>query len=206
LKKQVDQYKLEKISSRMSKDFGTIKKGDEESYGFMLQPMEGNLLKLHRKDPAGNGRRAIEAIHICLMKIDGYINGIEYDFGKFITDENKALTEGLLMSFDPFTNQEIFSAVSQIYDLKSSEGLREYFTTPVKCLLRIEKSIEMWSGERGVNGYFDFMEEHIGTIIENDDKMDYTIELKNSYEFNEDEIDASVIDKYLPQELETTDE
>jgi hypothetical protein len=190
----------------MSKDFGTIKRGDEESYGSMLMPMEGNLLKLHRKDPTRNGRRAIEAIHICLIKVDGYINGIEYDFGKFITDENKPLIEGLLMSFDPYTNQEIFSATNQIYDLNSSEGLRDYFATPVKCLLKIEKSIEMWSEKLGANGYFNFLEDQIGKIIERDDKMDYTIELKNSYEFNEHGVDASVLDKYLPQEIETIDE
>lgn len=145
----------------------------------MLHPMEGNLLKLNQKDPARNGRRAIEAIHMCLLKIDGYINGTDYDFSRFITDENKTLLQGLLMSFDPFTNQDVSSIVSGTYDLNSPESLRRYFATPVKCLLMIEKSIELWSGELGANGYFDFIEDQIGHLVEKDEKMDYTVELKN---------------------------
>jgi hypothetical protein len=72
--------------------------------------------------------------------------------------------------------------------------------------MSFEKSIEMWSEKLGANGYFNFLEDQIGKIIERDDKMDYTIELKNSYEFNEHGVDASVLDKYLPQEIETIDE
>lgn len=171
MKKYVDYYKLERISSRMAKEFGTIPKGDEELYSFMLHPMEGNLLKLHRKAPTRNGRHAIEAIHMCLLKIDGYINGIDYDFSRFITDENKAFLEGLLVSFDPFTNRDVLDIASQTYDLNSSERLKEFFETPVKCLLRIEKSIELWTGELGTNGYFKFIEDQIGHLVGKDEKM-----------------------------------
>lgn len=206
MKKHVDHYKLEKISSRMAKEFVTIKRGDEELYSFMLHPMEGNLLKLHRKDPARNGRRAIEAIRMCLLKIDGYINGIDYDFSRFITDENKPLLEGLLMSFDPFTNGEVSGVASRTYDLNSSEGLRSYFETPVKCLLRIEKSIELWTGELGANGYFNFIEDQIGHLVEKDEKMNYTVELKNKDDFEKLGIDVSELDKHFLQEPGKLDE
>lgn len=172
----------------------------------MLHPMEGNLLKLHRKDPTRNGRRAIEAIRMCLLKIDGYINGIEYDFSRFITDENKAFLEGLLMSFDPFTNHEVSGIASRTYDLNSSEGLKRYFATPVKCLLRIEKSIELWTGELGNNGYFNFLEDQIGHLVDKDEKMDYTIELKNKEDFEKLGIDASELDKHLLQEPRRLDQ
>lgn len=198
----MDYYKFERISLKMAKEFGTIKRGDEDLYSFMLHPMEGNLLKLHRKDPARNGRRAIEAIHMCLLKIDGYINGIDYDFSRFIDDENKALLEGLLMSFDPFTNREIFSIASRTYDFNSSEDLRSYFENPIKCLLRIEKSIETWTEELGVNGYFDFIEDQIGHLVERDEKMDYSVPLKNRDDFEKLGIDASELDKHLPQKPE----
>ena len=200
LKKYVDNYNIERIPSRMVKEFGIIKKGDEELYSFILHPMEGNLLKLHRKDPARNGRRAIEAIRMCLLKIDGYIRGVDYDFSKFITDENKAFLEGLLMSFDPFTNQEVFSVVDRTYDLNSPEDLKRYFETPVKCLLRIEKSIELWTEELGNNGYFDFIENHIGHTVDNDEKMDYSVELKGKDNFEKLGIDASDFDNHLLQE------
>jgi hypothetical protein len=181
----------------MAKEFGTIKRGDEELYSFMLYPMEGNLLKLHRKDPARNGRRAIEAIHMCLLKIDGYINGINYDFSRFIDDENEVLFEGLLMSFDPFTNREVFSIASRTYDLNSSEDLRSYFENPVKCLLRIEKSIELWTGKLGVKGYFNFIEDQIGHHVARDEKMDYSVHLKNKDDFEKLGIDASELDKHI---------
>lgn len=206
MKKYVDNYKLERISSRMAEEFGTIKKGDEELYSFMLHPMEGNLLKLHRKDPTRNGRRAIESIHMSLLKIDGYINGINYDFSRFITNENKAFLEGLQMSFDPFTNNEVSDIASRVYDLNSSEGLKKFFATPVKCLLRIEKSIELWTGKLGINGYFKFLEDQIGHFVEKDEKMDYAIEVKNREDFEKLGIDASELDKYLLQEPERLNE
>lgn len=197
MKKYVDYYKLEKISSKMAKEFGTILKGDEELYSFVLYPMEGNLLKLHRKVPVRNGRHAIEAIHMCLLKVDGYINEVEYDFGRFITDENKAFLEGLLESFDPFTNQEIFDAANKIYDLNTADGLKRYFETPVKSLLRVERSIELWTKELGVNGYFKFIEDEIGHLIEKDEKMDYAMMLKGKYDFEKLGIDASSLDKHF---------
>jgi len=86
--KYVNNYQLERISSRMAKEFGTMRKGDEEIYGHILLPMEGNLLKLHRKAKSRNGRHTIEAIQMCLLKVDGYIKGIEYDFSNFVNDEN----------------------------------------------------------------------------------------------------------------------
>lgn len=202
MKKYVDYYKLERISSRMAKEFGTIPKGDEELYSFMLHPMEGNLLKLHRKAPVRNGRHAIEAIHMCLLKIDGYINRIEYDFGRFITDENRAFLEGLLASFDPFTNQEIFDVANKAYDLNSSDDLRKFFETPVKCLLRIEKSIELWTGEFGADGYFNFIEDQMGHLVEKDEKMNYSMMLKGKDDFEKLGIDASSLDKHFLEDGE----
>ncbi len=194
--------KLERISSRMAKEFGTIPKGDEELYSFMLHPMEGNLLKLHRKAPVRNGRHAIEAIHMCLLKIDGYINGIEYDFGRFITDENRAFLEGLLASFDPFTNQEIFDVANKTYDLNTSDDLRKFFETPVKCLLRIEKSIKLWTKELGANGYFKFIEDQMGHLVEKDEKMNYTMMLKSKDDFEKLGIDVSSFDKHFLEDGE----
>lgn len=202
MKKYVDYYKLERISSRMAKEFGTIPKGDEELYSFMLHPMEGNLLKLHRKAPVRNGRHAIEAIHMCLLKIDGYINRIEYDFGRFITDENRAFLEGLLASFDPFTNQEIFDVANKTYDLNTSDDLKKFFETPVKCLLRIEKSIELWTGEFGANGYFKFIEDQMGHLVEKDEKMNYTMMLKGKDDFEKLSIDASSFNKHFLEDGE----
>lgn len=176
--KQLNQYTFNKISSKMAAEFGTIKKGFEEQHSMLLMPMEGNLLKLHRQDERRNGRRAIEAIHICLLMIDGYLNNVEYDFSKYMTDENRDFVTGILMSFDPFTNEEVMAIIGQTYDVKSSEDLRLYFKEPIMCLLRIENSIETWIRDRGVNGYFLILEEYIGKTVKNDTEMNYSVCIK----------------------------
>lgn len=174
-KVMVDAYKLEKISSRMAKEFGTIPKGEEEFHAFMLHPMESNLLKLHRQNPNRNGRHALEAIQMSLLTVDGYLREIEYDYDRFAGPENQAFLQGLLMSFDPYTNQEIHEIV-----IKNDPAFdaREYFKLPVKCLLRIEKSVDLWTGEWGRNGYFEFIEQQMGHLVEPDGKMNFSVPMK----------------------------
>ena len=178
--KKVDFSTFERISSNMAKEYGTIKKGTEESYGFCLYPIERNLLKINRKHKINNGRRAIEAIKLSLFIIGGYINGTEYNLGGFIDDENKAYLDGVLMGVDPFSNVELNGILSEIYDLKSTDDLRKYFSLPIKCLLRIEQSMQLWTKNGGVTGYFDFLENTLGHTVSNDDKMDFIIEVSES--------------------------
>jgi len=178
VKKQVDNYKFDKILSKMGNEFGKIRKGDEEVYALMLFPMEGNILKLHRIDNKRDGYSAIKAIKICLFTIDGYLNDVEYDLENFIDDENKALTKGLLMAFDPFTNDEILNLLSDSMDMNDKDELRKYFKDPIKCLLKIESSIEFWTKEYGTSAYFNFIEGIMGNKIKNNEKMEFTVMLK----------------------------
>jgi hypothetical protein len=139
--------------------------------------MEGNLLKLHRQNPNRTGRQALTAVHMALLTIDGYIKQVEYDFSGHAVPRNQALLYGLLMSFDPFTNKEVHEVVMKEVD---SFDARKYFKIPIKCLLRVEKSIKHWSKKSGTNGYFTFIENHMGQLIEQDDKMNFTIISENS--------------------------
>ena len=174
---QIKFYAFERISSVMSREFGSIKKGDEEDYSFFLMPMETNLLKANRIHRINNGRRAIEAIRVCLFIIDGYMNQKEYDLDEYITKENEAYINALLMSFDPFTNEEIKTKLEEEnFDFNNTADLRNLFSVPVMCLVRIEKSIELWTKENGVSGYFDFIEGQIGGAIKHDDvEMNFNI-------------------------------
>lgn len=45
-------YQFERIYSQMEKEFGKIKKGNEEAFGMLLLPMEGNALKIYWSNPA----------------------------------------------------------------------------------------------------------------------------------------------------------
>ena len=164
---------FERVSSNMAKEFGTIKKGAEKDYILFMLPIESNLIKMGRKTGNKNGRRAMEAIKICLFTIDGYINGWEYDFSNYLTPENKDFVHGILMAIDPFTNQQLYKVLDNEYYLDKKEDLREYFTTPVKCLLRIEVSMQQETKDYGTSGYFDFLENHMGDVLPDDYEMQF---------------------------------
>lgn len=157
----------------MAQKFGTMKKGEEEDYTFYLFPIESNMLKLHREDEKRDSRRVLEAIHISLLTIEGYLTDTEYDMDLFLSEENQALAKGILMSFDPFTNEEIREALKGSGQPDSPETLKAYFEKPVKCLLRLEKSVELWLKQRGNNGYFQYIEDLMGDMVKKDTKMEY---------------------------------
>lgn len=64
-------YQFEKIYSQMEREFGKIRKGEEETYAMLLLPMEGNVLKIHREFPESNSRRLREAIALVLFDVKG---------------------------------------------------------------------------------------------------------------------------------------
>lgn len=174
---KVNNYKMEKIASNMTKKFGKIKRGEEDNFTMELFTMEANLIKTHRLYPDYRSRRVIEAINLFLLKIDAYLsNGIEYDFSGQLKDGNKVFLEALQMSCDPFYNKELKSTLDQDIDLDDIETREKIFEVPVKCLLRIKKSVEMWIRELGNYGYFKFLEEQMGSQIEGE-KLDFTLRL-----------------------------
>ena len=146
----------------MEKEFGKIRKGDEETYSMLLLPMESNALKIHRKFPASNSRRMKEAIALVLFDIKSRCTGESFDTGNFRNEDNERLETALLMTFDPYTNSE------------------QYYKIPVMCLLRIKASIDTWEKNAGTNGYFDFIEGYMGTSITGDE-MKYSVMMQDLY-------------------------
>lgn len=160
----------------MEKEFGKIKSGNEEAHAMMLFPIEGNALKSHRKYPSSNSRRLREAIALALFKIKGYYTNTSFDTDKFRDENNERLEYALLMAFDPFTNskiQEIIKSENKL-DLNNLTELYNYYKEPVLCLLRIKESIDIWEKRKGSDGYFNFIEEHMGCEID-DDEFQYSI-------------------------------
>ena len=160
-------YQFEKIYSQMEREFGKIRKGEEETYAMLLLPMEGNVLKIHREFPGANSRRLREAIALALFDVKVNYSGEEYDTGKFRNRENEMLERALLMSFDPYTNHEIMELLKEQFhvDMLSQEQVKEYYKFPVMCLLRIKESIDTWEKRSGSDGYFDFIEGYMGREI-----------------------------------------
>ena len=54
--KNMQLYQFERIYSQMEKEFGKIRKGEEDVYSMLLLPLEGNVLKIHREYPLSNSR------------------------------------------------------------------------------------------------------------------------------------------------------
>ena len=175
---------FDRILSLMAREFGTIRRGNEEAYAFILTTIEGNLLKMSRKTGNRNGRRAMEAIKIGLFTISGYLNGCEYDFGKYLTSENQDFVHAVLMAIDPFTNKALKNALADEYDWNNSDGLHEYFSEPIKCLLRIDASMQTWTNRNGAEGYFDFLEEYVAPTISDDYDMDFVARIKNPEKYS----------------------
>jgi hypothetical protein len=163
--KSINNYNFSKISANMTKTFGTIRKGEENDYLDGLYTLELNLVRLSRVSGNKNGRRIIEAIKICLLTIDGYLNDYEYDLSNYLSDENEDIVLVLLTTFDPFKNEELKKDLEKQINFDSKDSLREYFTKPIKCLLRIEASVDQWTKDSGVHGYIDFLENHMGHTI-----------------------------------------
>jgi len=168
----MQQYQFERIYSQMEKEFGKVKKGDEESHAMMLFPMESNALKIHRLQPKANSRRMREAIALVLFDIKGIYEGKKYDTESQRDEGNQALERGLLMAFDPFTNDEIKELLKD--DLETMD-LRGYYREPIRCLLRIKDSVDLLEKKAGSDGYFEFIESHMGAKINRDDKMNLAI-------------------------------
>lgn len=168
----MQRYQFERIYSQMEKEFGKIRKGDEEGYAILLFPLESNALKVHRENPKSNSRRLREAIALALFDIKGRYEGEEYDLDAFRDEDNGRLEQALLMAFDPFTNEEIREIVDGTQ--MNSDELRQYYREPVICLLKIKDSIDTWEKRMGADGYFNFIEGYMGSEIKGSE-MNFSI-------------------------------
>lgn len=167
----MERYQFEKIYTQMEKEYGKIRKGQEEAHSMLLFALEGNALKTYRENKGSNSRRLREAIALALYDIKSRCDGAEYNTGAFRDEDNSRLEKALLMAFDPFTNEEIQEIIGQAAE---PEQLQEYYKEPVMCLLRIKESIDIWEKQAGSNGYFNFLEGYMGHMIKGD-KMTYAI-------------------------------
>jgi hypothetical protein len=176
----VNQYQFDKICDQMKKDFGVVKRGEEDKHAMMFFSMEGNLLKIHRSNPSSNSRRLSEAIPLVLFQIKSYLIGEEFDLSSFQSIYNERLVHALLMAFDPFTNEEIKEVLEQkkSIDLTDKNQLRELYQEPVICILRIKDSVDTWEKRMGLDGYFNFTEEYMGSSIPQEEELKYTICLR----------------------------
>jgi len=173
---KVKAYVLDSIASKMKKDFGSIRKGEEGSYFMQLFVIEEVLLKAYLKNSKINSRRAKEAINVCLLKTKGYINSVEYDFQGLVEEESLSIAESLSKAFIPFDNEELYDVLKDKINFESHDEIKKYFQEPIQCLIRIYDSIEYWEKSAGLHGYFEFLKEQILDQIDiNSDKVNFVV-------------------------------
>ena len=162
-------YQFEKIFSRMAKDFGKIAHGEEESYFELLMPLEIALLRTHREYPRSNSQRLKEALALTLFDLRSRYTGETPDLSAFRNEDNERLENALLMVFDPFTSEPLRLSMEEHpetgTDLSTPDSVRAYFTPFIHCIIRLRESIDIQEKRMGSNGYFDFLEEAIGSQV-----------------------------------------
>lgn len=174
---KINQYQFDNICGQMEREFGKIRKGEEQVHTLTLYSIESNLLKTYWANPSSNSRRLSEAIPITLFEIKSYLCDDEYDLGNFRSKDNERLVQAMLATFDPFTNEVVKNLLEddEIYDLSNEEDLKKLYTEPILCLLRIKESVDVWDKRMGTNGYFDFLEKNIGEPVSQEDKTTFKI-------------------------------
>ena len=173
----MNDYQFEQIIRRTERNYGKMKRGDEDLYQMLLWTLESNALKIRRKHKNCNSRRLKEALLLTLYSIEDRINGTSTDLQKFENEENLKLKNALLMAFDPFSNEDVAEVVNNTSPeiFSDTDKLKEYYKYPAICLMRIKDSVEFWEKNNGADGYFDFIESNIGMKIEQNEKMNFTI-------------------------------
>ncbi len=155
-------YQFERIIPRMAKEYGKMRKGEEDKYAALLYAMESNALAAHRINPRANSLRMSEAIALVLFDIQAEVTGEAQDVEEFRTEENGVLEQALRMALDPNANPKLAQDLGPM----TRDELRDYVKVPVMCLLRIKDSIDLWERKNGSDGYFTFLESAIGPLVE----------------------------------------
>ena len=180
---KVSSFQFNHIFKEMEKEFGKIKKDQEEGYGKLLFPMEANVLKTYRTNDASNSRRLTEALAITLFQIKSYLSDETYELDNYKSEDNERLVHALLMAFDPFTNEEIRKVIERdhLFNLDNREEWKTFYKAPIICLLRIKKSVETWEKRMGANGYFDFLNNMVGSAIPQDEEFEFSIIISEDF-------------------------
>ena len=143
----------------MKKQYGSISTGEENAYQPMLYAMEANLMSTYTTYPSCNARRVIEAISLVFFHIEGFLNGKTQDTSAFENEDNLRLKHALLMAFDPYTNK--FIDMGRLkkagWDMETAKDRELFYQAPIRCLLKINKSVEFWLKDSGPEAYFSFI-------------------------------------------------
>jgi hypothetical protein len=168
---KVTAHNLRRVFQRLLEIYEPLRRGEEDRFNSFFHCVDSNMLKLHRKNGLLNSRRAREAVDLCLVKLDGYLNDIDYDVSELTNPQNIALARAIQMAYDPFVNPEMGAIIGE--KLSDPAIKRRFFEVPFQCLYRLRDSIDFWIQRDGSDGYFNMVKDEIGASVAMDEKMEF---------------------------------
>lgn len=152
---------LKRIITRAEKDFGIIIPGEEEKYFPQLLYVEYAILFTYEMFHISD--YSLErAIAIMIYDLKSYIDNIKYDYTNIVDKEEIEFAKKVEKAFNPYINKEI-----NITE-EASNNLKDLFTLPIMCLLRIYKSVGDWRKNSGNDGYFKMLRSYVPYNLTNE--------------------------------------
>ena len=157
MKKEViklEEHNMSRVISRAKKDYGFIERGSEDFYNPQLDYLEHWIYEIYEEIPI-NDRELKEVIEMIIYDIKSIVEDKSYDYKDIRSYEQCRFAYNLEYIFNPFVNSNIK------LNEDGKENIKDVFTLPVMCLLRIYDSIEFWNKRYGKNGYYKMLEEYV---------------------------------------------
>lgn len=156
-KKELINYDLERILSRVEKEFGSIPRGMEEIFNPQLDYIEHGIYDVYEHIPISDYDLQ-KVIQIIIYDLKSYIDKKQYDYTKLVDKKIIEYAKELEYLFNPFLNNDIKVTKEGL------DNLKDLFTLPIICLDRIYYSIDFWRNRYGKDGYFKMLKEMVVPI------------------------------------------
>ena len=156
--KKLIEYDMKRVIARAKKEFGIIVRGTEEDYNPQLNNLEHVIYFTYYENPISEYELKM-IIEMIIYDLKSIIDNIKYDYNDIRDKKLIKFSKAIQKYFNPKLNKDI-----KLTD-EANNNLKEVFTFPIKCLLRIYDSIDFWHNKYGTNGYFRMLEKYVLPMI-----------------------------------------
>lgn len=174
-RKPINRYKFDKVITKLKNIFGEVKTGEEDLYNFEACGLELHLLQAYVNGRI-NDRLAVEALKAVLVKADGYLNKVRYEYEELIDKKSIDMADEIAALFIPFENPELMNLLEGRFNMEDPEDLKKIFEKPVKSIIRIARAIEYRDKRNGIDAYFKFIDEEMHHLLKEIGKFPHIIE------------------------------
>lgn len=153
-------YHLDRIASRLKKEFGEITVGQEDVYLDGLEVYENNLLCLAQRYEL-NSRDLKKIVEIWMYMLYGSYHGNAYDFSYVAEEDTIGMARIMDRNSNALHNEEVLENARSKYpdvDFDKKENLYDTLVMGLLILEKIHSSMQFWEKEFGSNGYLTYLE------------------------------------------------